>query len=83
MVKGSRASEVRLETGDALVGQSLGSTLRPQRGLPQPSRALPELSQPSPSPSQLAVRAEFTVSVVLRVFPRQMERAHRRAGVPS
>lgn len=48
--------------------QCLGSTLRPWWGSPAIPRALAkEAISASPSPSQLAMQAEFTVSAVLRV----------------
>lgn len=53
------------------------------RGPLQPPRSCPGGLPASPSLSQLAVRAEFTVSAVLHVFPRQMGGAHGRAGMSS
>ena len=53
------------------------------RGPLQPPRSCPGGLPASPSLSQLAVRAEFTVSAILHVFPKQMGGAHGRAGVSS
>lgn len=82
-----RGLEVRLGSGGRWWGGGLKvETWAPfsdPRGPLQPPRSCPGGLPASPSLSQLAVRAEFTVSAVLHVFPRQMGGAHGRAGVSS
>lgn len=68
---------------ESLKCQSVGSTQTPVGTSAVPRALAKETLPASPPPSQLAMRAEFTVSAILHVFPRQAGRAHGRASMSS